>query len=88
MVGRFQFRDDQQQCIQIHNVASNLDLVPEYRYEQSIDHIFVANNPTVGSYAVKDFTVDMYVYGDKQQYASDHWAIISTVNIKQIENFV
>jgi len=67
-----------------HAVLSNLDPLPAYDYGRSIDHIFYANNHEIASYTPVDWTVDMYVYGDKQQYASDHWAIISTIDIKQL----
>eukprot|EP01039_Chlorochromonas_danica_P007457 gene7458-8244_t len=67
-----------------HVVASNLSPLPDYDYNESIDHIFFAANPSIASYETKDWTVDMYVYGDKQQYASDHWAIISTINVKHL----
>lgn len=67
-----------------HVVASNLDPAPAYDYGGSIDHIFYANNHEVAEYTPLDWAVDMYVYGDKQQYASDHWAIVSTIEVKQI----
>lgn len=68
----------------IHTVASNLEPLPEYDYNHSIDHIFFANNHNIASYKVLDWTVDMFVYGDNQQYASDHWAIISTIDIQKV----
>mmetsp|Transcript_10500 Transcript_10500/g.11321 ORF Transcript_10500/g.11321 Transcript_10500/m.11321 type:complete len:295 (+) Transcript_10500:64-948(+) len=67
-----------------HAISSNLNPLPEYDYNHSIDHIFYANNKDIASYTPLDWTVDMYVYGEKQQYASDHYAIISTVEIKQL----
>lgn len=67
-----------------HVVASNLDPLPDYSYDNSIDHIFYANNHKVAAYKPLDWTVDMYVYGEKQQYASDHFAIISTIEVKQL----
>lgn len=66
-----------------HTIFSNLDPLPAYDYGHSIDHIFYANNHDVASYVPQDWAVDMYVYGDKQQYASDHFAIVSTIDIKQ-----
>lgn len=67
-----------------HTVATNQDPAPTYDYGQSIDHIFYANNDKVAQYTPLDWTVDMYVYGDEDQYASDHWAIISTIDVKQL----
>lgn len=68
-----------------HTIASNQDPAPSYDYNNSIDHIFYANNHQIASYTPTDWTVDMYVYGDKQQYASDHFAIISTIDVKQLK---
>lgn len=67
-----------------YQICTNQDPAPAYDYDNSIDHIFHANNEDIASYEVLDWTVDMYVYGEEQQYASDHWAIISTINIKSI----
>lgn len=68
-----------------HAVQSNLSPLPDYDYNHSIDHIFYAANPSVAAYKPLDWTVDMYVYGDKQQYASDHWAVISTVDVQPLK---
>jgi endonuclease/exonuclease/phosphatase family metal-dependent hydrolase len=67
-----------------HTVAYNTEAAPEYDYNHSIDHIFFANNFDVASYTPLDWTVDMYVYGEKAQYASDHWAIVSTIEVKTL----
>jgi endonuclease/exonuclease/phosphatase family metal-dependent hydrolase len=67
-----------------HNVVYNTETAPEYNYDDSIDHIFFANNYDVASYTALDWTVDMYVYGEKAQYASDHWAIVSTIEVKTL----
>ena len=76
--------DDSYYSSPSHVVASNLSPLPDYSYDKSIDHIFYANNANVAQYSVMDWTVDMYVYGEKQQYASDHWAIISTIDVKAL----
>jgi endonuclease/exonuclease/phosphatase family metal-dependent hydrolase len=68
-----------------HTIVSNLSPLPEYDYDHSIDHIFYANNDGIASYQPLDWSVDMFVYGDKQQYASDHYAIISTIEIQQLK---
>eukprot|EP01038_Epipyxis_sp_PR26KG_P016844 gene16844-23071_t len=68
----------------VHTIANNSNPAPTYSYDHSIDHIFYANNKNVANYSPKDWTVDMYVYGDKNQYASDHWAIISTINVEAL----
>jgi len=76
--------DDSYYAVDSHVIATNVSPVPAYDYNNAIDHIFYANNYAVASYKPLDWTVDMYVYGDKQQYASDHWAIISTIEVNQL----
>jgi hypothetical protein len=67
-----------------HTIVSNVSPLPDYDYNHSIDHIFVSNNYQIASYKASEWTVDMYKYGSKQQYASDHWAIFCTIDIKQL----
>ncbi len=70
-------------------VTTNQDPVQAYDYNDSIDHIFYANNHKVATYTPVDWTVDMYMYGTKSDpnalhYASDHYAIISTIDVKAL----
>lgn len=65
-----------------HTIVTNVAPVPDYSYDNSIDHIFHANNYNLATYNVSGWNVDMYKYGEKQQYASDHFAIFATVDIK------
>jgi len=67
----------------IQTVAYNQATQPSYDYNDAIDHILYIDNPSVATYEVLDWTVDMYTYGDRNLYPSDHWAVISTVDIKQ-----
>lgn len=76
--------DDSYFKSETHTIVTNVDPAPAYDYNHSIDHIFFANNYNVASYAASNWTVDMYKYGEKQQYASDHWAIVCTIDIKQL----
>lgn len=62
-------------------VETNLEEEPAYDYSRSIDHIFYANVPSVATYEVDQWVVDMYVYGENAQYASDHWAVLADLTI-------
>jgi endonuclease/exonuclease/phosphatase family metal-dependent hydrolase len=62
-------------------VETNLEEEPAYDYKDAIDHIFYANVPEVATYEVSQWAVDMWIYGENQQYASDHWAIMADITI-------
>lgn len=66
-----------------HTVVSNEDPIPTYDYNVAIDHIFFPNNFEVAKYVVNSWSVDMFVYGDEKHYASDHFAIISDIEIQK-----
>jgi len=61
------------------SAASNQDPAPEYDTTDRIDHIFVAGK---ANWTVKNWVVDMYVYGDLDRYPSDHFAMFADLEWK------
>jgi endonuclease/exonuclease/phosphatase family metal-dependent hydrolase len=57
---------------------SNQNPAPAYDTAQRIDHIFLAGDGR--TFDVKDWVADLYVYGPKNRYPSDHFAIVSTLD--------
>lgn len=50
---------------------ANRDPAPPYDPAHRIDHVFVAG----GDWACHDWLVDLWVYGDRDLFPSDHWPI-------------
>jgi endonuclease/exonuclease/phosphatase family metal-dependent hydrolase len=57
---------------------SNQDPAPPYDTAERIDHIFLAGDQS--TFDVKNWVADLYVYGAKKRYPSDHFAIVSTLD--------
>jgi endonuclease/exonuclease/phosphatase family metal-dependent hydrolase len=57
-------------------VLGNQTQAPHYNAPSRIDHIFVGG---LGKWTVSDWAVDMFVYGPRNRYPSDHWAISAQV---------
>lgn len=60
-------------------IETNQSPIPEYDPLQKIDHIFLSEGTT--QWRVPRWAVDMYVYGEKNRYPSDHYPIISEIEI-------
>lgn len=58
-----------------YRVVTNQTPAPEYDPDERIDHIFLAG----ADWTVSDWAVDLTVYGTRQRYPSDHFAIAATV---------
>jgi len=55
------------------SAITNQDPEPGYDFAECIDHIFVAGENT--AWECSQWTVDQYVYGQEDEYPSDHRAI-------------
>ncbi len=58
------------------SAVANLEPPPSYDPDHRIDHIFMAGTPTWGCAWWK---VDQFVYGEKDQYPSDHFAMAASL---------
>lgn len=56
---------------------TNLEPAPVWDPGARIDHLFVAGAPWMAT----DYVVDQWVYGEIQQYTSDHFAIVATLAV-------
>lgn len=61
------------------SAASNEEPAPEYDPSHRIDHIFIAGQ---AQWEVKDWVVDMYVYGESNLPPSDHYPMYSELHLK------
>jgi endonuclease/exonuclease/phosphatase family metal-dependent hydrolase len=59
-------------------VVTNQTPPPAYDVNDRIDHIFLAGSGI--TWSVRDWVVDLTVYGAKQRYPSDHFPVVAEVN--------
>lgn len=57
---------------------SNQEPAPDYDTSERIDHVFLAGDGR--TFDVHDWVADQYVYGPKDRYPSDHFAIVTTLD--------
>lgn len=60
-------------------IVTNLDPVPAYDVDDRIDHILTAG----GAFSCSRWRVDLTVYGDKDRYPSDHFAMSATIRLPE-----
>lgn len=61
-------------------LVSNQDPVPAFDAASRIDHIFLAGDGV--DWSVSDWAVDLTVYGERNRYPSDHFAIFAEVGYR------
>ena len=64
-------------------IDTNQDSVPDYDVPGRIDHVFLHPGPDASEeWVCEDWLVDMHVYGEKDRYPSDHYAIQAQCSLK------